>query len=219
METDTTEQTNKLSQYLPAIYQEDPLMGRFLMAFEKILLGPLDDVDGGRKGLEETIDEIATFFDPERTPTAFLDWLSGWVALSLRADLYEEHQREFIANAVRLYRLRGTKQGLAEVLRIYTRLGVTITEPSMDAFQLADYSTVGVDTLLSGGPPYFFHVFARLSTNDPASIKKKKQVITAILNMEKPAHTSYVLDIVTPSLQTAVNSTVGVDTLLGQPQR
>jgi phage tail-like protein len=208
-----------LAQYLPAIYQEDPLMGKFLLAFEKILLGPLDDVGGKSKGLEETIDAIATFFDPERAPAYFLDWLSGWVALSLRADLDEVQQREFIANAVRLYRLRGTNEGLAEVVKIYTRLGVTISEPSMDAFQLADYSTVGVDTLLSGGPPYFFHVFARLPSNDPADVKKKTKVITAILDMEKPAHTTYVLDVTTPSLQTAVNSTVGVDTLLGKPQR
>lgn len=216
---DDSRQANKLLQYLPALYHEDKLTGRFLLAFEKILLGPLDDADVRQKGLEETIDALATFFDPERAPSEFLDWLSGWVALSLRADMDEQQQREFIANAVWLYGLRGTKQGLAEVVKIYTRLGVTITEPSMDAFQLADYSTVGVDTLLSGGPPYFFHVFARLSTTEPAQIKKKKQVITAILDMEKPAHTNYVLDVSTPSLQTAVNSTVGVDTLLGAPQR
>jgi phage tail-like protein len=210
---------NKLLQYLPALYQEDRLTGRFLLAFEKILLGPLDDGSVRQKGLEETIDALATFFNPEQTPTEFLDWLSGWVALSLRVDLDELQQRDFIANAVWLYRLRGTKKGLAQVVELYTRLGVTITEPSMDAFQLADYSTVGEDTLLGGGPPYFFHVFARLSTTEPALIKKKKQVITAILDMEKPAHTNYILDVSTPSLQIAVNSTVGIDTLLGTSHR
>lgn len=215
----SADQANKLLAYLPAIYQEDKLLGQLLLAFEKILIGPLGDAGVRYKGLEETIDALALFFDPAETRADFLDWLSGWVALSLRADLDELQQREFIANAVRLYRLRGTKKGLAEVIKIYTRLGVTIEEPSLETFQIADHSTVGVDTLLGGGAPYFFHVFAWLPSPEPSEIKKKKQVINAIIEMEKPAHTIYVLEVDTPSLQLGVNSTVGVDTLLSTPHR
>ena len=42
-----------------------------------------------------------------------------------------------------------------------------------------------------------------------------QEVVTAIIDMEKPAHTFYVLDVVTPIFQIGVHSTIGVDTLLG----
>jgi hypothetical protein len=40
-------------------------------------------------------------------------------------------------------------------------------------------------------------------------------VVTAILDMEKPAHTYYALEVETPTLQLGVHSTISVDTLLG----
>src|SRR3712207_4373822 len=149
-----------LLEYLPSIYHEDEFVGQFLSAFEKVLLGRDDGIDIGSPGLEQTIGGIDALFTPkaqppelpDETPADFLTWLSGWVALTLRADLDELRQRDFIARAVSLYRLRGTKRGLEELIGIYTRLGVTIWEPS-DALQVGDHSTVGLDTVLGGGTP------------------------------------------------------------------
>ena len=42
-----------------------------------------------------------------------------------------------------------------------------------------------------------------------------KEIVTAIIDMEKPAHARYELEVVTPVLQIGVHSTIGVDTLLG----
>jgi phage tail-like protein len=222
---------------LPAIYQQDALvgqphfLGRFLLAFEQVLSG-LGAVD--EPGLEEILDGIVDpvsgtlrlagvhrYFDPgptlpgnERAPAEFLEWLAGWVALTLRADLDELRQREFIARAVALYRLRGTKQGLEEFVRIYTRLGATVDELNTP-FQIGVHSTIGVDTLLDGGAPHFFRVLIRLPTPEPEQLRRQRQVTTAIIDLEKPAHTYYELDVETPTLQIGVHSTVGVDTLLG----
>jgi phage tail-like protein len=230
-------QTSRYLDYLPAIYQQDAqvnqpnLLGRCLLAFEQVLTG-LGDVE--ERGLEEILDGVLDpvsgllrmagvqrYFDPgpnlpdsERAPAKFLPWLAGWVALALRADLDELRQRDFIARAVSLYRLRGTKQGLEEFVRIYTRLGVTVDEMNTP-FQIGVHSTVGVDTLLDGGAPHFFRVLIRLPTPDPEQIRQHRQVATAIIAMEKPAHTHYQLDVETPTMQIGVHSTVGVDTLLG----
>lgn len=230
-------QSSRYLDYLPAIYQQDTpadrpnFLGRFLLAFEKVLTG-LGDLE--EPGLEEILDGIIDpisgalrlagvhrYFEPgphlpdhERAPSEFLEWLAGWVALSLRADLDELRQRDFIARAVSLYRLRGTKQGLEEFVRIYTRLGVTIDE--MDtSFRLGVHSTIGVDTLLDGGGPHFFRVLIRVPTPDPEQIRQHREVSTAIIDLEKPAHTHYVLDVETPTLQLGVRSTIGVNTLLG----
>ena len=35
---------SNLLDYLPAIYQSDPFIGQYLLAFEKVLLGINDDV-------------------------------------------------------------------------------------------------------------------------------------------------------------------------------
>ena len=230
-------QASRYLDYLPAIYQQDAqigqpnFLGRFLLAFEQVLTG-LGDVDV--PGLEEILDGlvdpvsgeiqlagIQRYLDPgpnlpdhARAPAEFLEWLAGWVALVLRTDLDELRQRDFIARAVSLYRLRGTKQGLEEFVRIYTRLGVTVNELNMP-FQIGVHSTVGVDTMLDGGAPHFFRVLIRLPTPNPEQIRQHRQVVIAIVDMEKPTHTYYELDVETPVLQIGVHSTVGVDTLLG----
>jgi len=237
MADERPEQVSRYLDYLPAVYQEDAapaspdFLGRLLLAFEQILTGLGDP---GEPGLEEILEGIVEpagagmrlagvyrYFDPgpslpdgERAPAEFLEWLSGWVALSLRADLDELRQRDFIARAASLYRLRGTRRGLEEFVRIYTRLGATVME--LDApFQLGLHSTVGVDTLLDGGAPDFFRVLVRLPSPDPAQIARHRQVVAAIIDQEKPAHTHYTLEIETPTFQIGVQSTVGVDTLLG----
>lgn len=218
--------------HLPAIYREGAqpgapnFLGRFLLAFEHLLTGL---GDAGEPGLEERIDRIHQYFDPKSAPPEFLDWLAGWVALTLRGDLDavagvdpldaiapEKRRalaRGLIASAVPLYRTRGTKRGLEALLRLFTGgLSPTITEMT-GAFQLG-VSRVGIDTILDGGAPHFFHVLLRLPNPDPASLKRSEALVRAILDVEKPAHTRYALTVVTPSMQVGVRSRIGVDTLL-----
>jgi len=230
-------QASRYLDYLPAVFQQDAevgqpnFLGRFLLAFEQVLTG-LGEIE--EPGLEERLDGIVDpvsgalrlagvhrYFQPgpdlpdhERAPAEFLEWLAGWVALTLRADLDELRQRDFIARAVSLYRLRGTKQGLEEVVRIFTRLAPSIDELNT-SFQIGVHSTIGVDTLLDGGGPHFFRVLMRLPTPDPEQRRQMQEVATAIIDMEKPAHTHYVLEVETPYMQIFDHSTIGVDTLLG----
>ncbi len=240
MTDDRPGQMSAYLDYLPAVFREDAgadgpnVLGRFLLAFEKVLTG-LGDVD--EPGLEEKLEGITDpvsgavrlggvqrYFDPgpslpdeQRAPREFLDWLARWVGLSLRADLDELRQRDFIARAASLYRLRGTRHGLEEVIRIHTRLGATIDEMNTP-FQLGVHSTVGVDTILDGGGPHFFKVLVRLSAPDPEERRKLQEIVSAIIDLEKPAHTHYRLEVETPTFQIGIHSTVGVDTLLGPPR-
>lgn len=229
--------TSSLLNEIPAIFQvvSQPgttnYLGRFLLAFEQILLGLGDESEPGLEeilgGIVDPISEqrklagIERYFEPganleeyERTPSEFLPWLAGWAALTLREDWDELRQRELIAKAVQLYRLRGTKRGVEEFIRIYTRLGVEIDELNTP-FQIGVHSTVGQDTILDGGAPFFFKVRVLLPTPDPDLIAQQKEIATAIVDLQKPAYTDYELDIDTPTFQIGVHSTVGIDTLLG----
>lgn len=249
-------QMSSLLAELPALFQEGSeidqpnFFGRFLLAFERILLGlgesetelpvttsterisepGLEEILGGiRDPATDTIRlaGLQRYFAPgphlaaaERAPTEFLAWLAGWVALTLREDWDELRQRELIAKAVQLYKWRGTKRGMEEFLRIYTRLGVRIDELNT-AFQLGVHATVGEDTLLDGGAPFFFKVNILLPTPDPALIRQQREIATAIIDLQKPAHTHYQLTVETPVFQLGVHSQIGIDTLLdpgGAPQ-
>lgn len=216
----TTETPSTLLRYLPALYHEDPVVGSFLSAFEKILIGRDDTVAYPYEGLEETIADLSAIFDPYRTPEEFLNWLAGWAALSLRADLSVEQQRNFIANVIGLYKGRGTKENLRTLLEIFTFTAgttkkITITELFQEAFQIEDNSTIGVDTYIGGGPPHFFRVTIELARATSAVQIRQQKIAHALIDMEKPAHTSYILEPIYPSMQIGVYSTIGVDTQLG----
>lgn len=207
--------TSSYLQYLPAIFSEDPFLGRFLLAFEHVLTGLDGDGVEPRQGLEETIADIAKLFDPQETREDFLQWLAGWVALDLRADWTPDQQREFLARIVPLYRRRGTKANLAELLRIYTGLTPTITEGADTAFQIGVHSTIGVDTQIGGSTPHYFHVTVTMPNPDPATLQRQSKIVTALIELQKPAHTTYGLTILYNTMQIGVRSTIGVDTLLG----
>ncbi|MEM9218138.1 MAG: phage tail protein [Cyanobacteria bacterium P01_F01_bin.150] len=221
---------SSLLQQLPAIYQAEPQFGQFLLAFEKLLLGledqpPLPDNNNSvafpTQGLEQTIAGLATYFDPQEAPEKFLEWLASWTALSLRADLSPQKQRDFISNIIQRYRYRGTKQNLQELLNIFIRVKsdqnivITVTEPSPYEFQIGKNSTIGVDTLLGGGPPHHFNVVINVPRAEPEVQARRLAIAHAIIKLEKPAHTSYTLDFNFPSMQIGVHSTIGLDTILG----
>lgn len=220
--------TSKYLRDLPAIFSVDPFLGRFLLAFEQVLTG-LPDVIGHEPapalGLEEIIARMATLFDPKASwdallpeqerQTEFLHWLAGWVALGLRADWTDAQKRDFLAKVVPLYRKRGTERNLAELLRIYTVFSPIISGTEENEFQIGDHSTIGVDTFINGAAPHFFRVSVTMPNPDPATLQRQRQIATALIDLQKPAHTDYELSITFDTMQIGDRSTIGVDTLLG----
>lgn len=113
-----TEQTkSRYLDYLPAIYQEDPFLGQFLLPFEEVLTG-----------FEDLLSTIDRYFAPAVTDPDFLPWLATWIALVLDEEWDEAKRRRLIGEAVKLYRLRGTVQGLKRYLEIYAGLVPEIRE-------------------------------------------------------------------------------------------
>ncbi len=211
MTNNVSDPSSSLLQYLPAIYQQDPFLGQFLLAFEKILLGGSDEipfpdvgVDFPHEGLEETIADLSTYFDPRKAPDEFLPWLANWTAFTLRSDLQPDRQREFIANILQFYRWRGTKENLRNLLSIFTIGLPTVTE--------------GTNSETGEQAPHYFEVTITLDRAPQAVIDRQLQIARALIDLEKPAHTSYQLIPSFPTMQINIHSTVGVDTLLGARQ-
>jgi phage tail-like protein len=205
-------------QELPAIFSEDPFLGRFLLAFEQVLTG-LPGTPGHEPepplGLEEIIAAISTLFDPKETREEFLPWLAGWVALDLRADWVPAQKRSFLANVVPLYRRRGTKENLAEFVSIFTGLSPVITGDSVGDIQIGVNSTLGENFQIGGSAPHFFNVRVTMSDPDSEAVARQQRIATALIKLQKPAHTDFELQIVHDSMQIGDRSQIGVTTLLG----
>jgi phage tail-like protein len=227
--------------FLPEIFQggiesdADDILCRLLQAFEALLSGREDAGTAAPHGIERILDVIEGYFDPFTTPPDFLPWLASWVALSLRkgvewvgeadaADKEKNHEqsvpfyrnspnRTLLSQIVQLYRMRGTKEGLEEYLKIFVGDGVKIFD-ELGPFQVGISSRVGVDTVVEGLPPHFFVANITLTTPEPALMKAKKRGVEEILDSEKPAHTYYKTNFTVPALQVGVHSRVGTDTLL-----
>jgi phage tail-like protein len=171
---------SRLLDYLPAVYREDPLMRQFLLIFEDIL-----------DPLENTVDNLALYFDPLLVPESLLPWLGAWVDLALDPGWPLERRRMLVKNAAELYRWRGTRRGLAEYLKIYSGVEPQIIE-FVPGMILDEKSRLGLNTVLgSSGTGHHFTVIIAAKAISYVS----ERVIRNIIDSQKPAHTVYTLEV------------------------
>lgn len=173
-------QSSYLLEHLPACYREHEFMGQFLLIFESIL-----------RPIENTVDNIALYFDPQLTAESLLPWLAFWADLVLDPAWPIERRRELVKSAAGLYRWRGTKRGLIEYLKIYTGSLAEITE-HIPGMSLDTNTQLGVNTRLgSSGTGHHFTVTLEVDANGSVDHK----VVKTIIETQKPAHISYTLQI------------------------
>lgn len=177
-------------KYLPAFYEQDEFMGRFLMLFESFW-----------KPIETQIDTMSYYFDPGLTPTDLLPWLASWLDLEFTAEWPEDRFRELLDWAVALHRRRGTKWALQKHLELYTGRQAIITENRLSDFILGDEARLNSGIALGpGNRPHTFSVTLYLppiAVSDKAEQQRREKVrrrtIESIIEMQKPAHTVYTL--------------------------
>ena len=119
--------------------------------------------------LEQLVDHIPLVLDPRTMPADLLPWVASWLDLTLNENWPESRRRDLIRSASELYRWRGTHQGLCHYLEIYA--GVC---PDLD--DILDEA----------------HTF-RVTLRVPADQTVDEELVRAIIDAEKPAHTHYEL--------------------------
>ena len=174
-------------RYLPALYERDELMARFLMLFESFW-GPI----------EQRVEHMHLYFDPRMAPAEVLPWLASWLGLVLDEHWSEAQRRQLIASAASLYRKRGTPQGLIEYLSI---LGeeARIVEHRANNLVLGTEVKLGQSIALgTENVPHTFTVILRGSASSAADdaqidaeFDARMRRIKAVIEAEKPAHTGY----------------------------
>jgi phage tail-like protein len=163
-----------LGRALPAVYQDD--------RFAQAMLAALDEVVAP---IFSTLEDFDSYLDPHLTPDDFLDWLSGWVGIAIDESWSIDRRRDAVAQAVDLYRLRGTAGGLARQIEIHTGGSVEITENGGTAWSIDP----GGD--LPGEPTPLLVV--RVTVADPKAIDPAR--LDALVAAAKPAHVEHRVEI------------------------
>lgn len=191
------------------------------------------------RGLELLLDQMELFFDPFRTPPEFLTWLASWVAVDLEPaiDWYgstdynalqrerpvqlqplpadrETRNRKLIQRALQLYKLRGTRAGLEEYLKVYAGDTNVVIREFTDEFIVGETTVVGGNVMIYERP-YYFQVEIIAIAEAREDLDRYIASVRKIIDREKPAHTTYDIFLDVPSLQIAVKSTIGKNTLIG----
>lgn len=178
-----------LLEHLPAIYRRSDAVGRNVVREVCFLLehmfGPI----------EAQIAAGARFYDPHTCPPEFLAWLSQWTAFALDLDWPEAQQRALLKRSVDLYRIRGTKRGLALFLKLFTGHEPLIFENTWPfrGFRVDADARIGLDSVVM--PPvdlarcFVVEMPIKFDQVTPEEIIR----IHRIIQLEKPAHTQYYL--------------------------
>jgi len=176
-------------RHLPGIYQR----GVFLDAnFLREFLWIFQHVN---KSIEDKLDRLDEFFLPLEAPEEFLEWLASWTAFAIDPSWPEAKKRRLIKEAIRLYQIRGTVQGLKVFLGIFTGVEPEIIDNvwPFKGFRIGVHSTIGVDSVILP-PVNLAHTFVVQipqtfkDTTDDMVIR-----IHDLIMSEKPANTTYFL--------------------------
>src|SRR5690606_24801437 len=95
-------------QYLPALYDEDDFLGRYLLICES-LFAPISWM----------VDNFDLYLSPEVAPPEWLMWMASWFDLLLVPELPEARMRAVMDQIGWLFLRRGTRAGLERLLQLY----------------------------------------------------------------------------------------------------
>ncbi|MDX3482570.1 phage tail protein, partial [Streptomyces scabiei] len=109
--------SHPIGAMLPAVFADDDLAQRFV--------GGLDDVIAP---ILSVLDCLDSYFTPSLAPVDFTQWLAGWVGAETDGTEPEDRLRAAVAAATYLHRVRGTRRGLSEAVRLVFGVVPEITE-------------------------------------------------------------------------------------------
>ncbi|MFI0977416.1 phage tail protein [Streptomyces sp. NPDC021093] len=155
---------------LPAVFADDDLAQRFVAGLDEVMAPVLN-----------VLDCLPAYFDPALAPVDFTRWLAEWVGAETDGSEPEPRLRAAVAAAAYLHRVRGTRHGLAEAVRL--AFGV---EPEITESGGAAWSARPLGPFPGERRPYL-HVTVRLADPGPADEHRLRALVAAA----RPAHMPY----------------------------
>jgi phage tail-like protein len=162
----------------------------------------------------EQVEDMPNLTHPLWADQKFLAWIASWVSFTLDESIPLHQQRELIRRAIRLYRNRGTKEGMEEMVRVLTSAPAVVKERQrptpfvVGGSTLASGKTVSERYLRKEHGGYYLYAearpdtsffvielearerFARRFSERAAFILDR---ISQVATNEKPAHTTFTI--------------------------
>ncbi|MGW0085404.1 phage tail protein [Streptomyces sp. NPDC003393] len=159
---------------LPSVFADDGLAQRFVAGLDDVI-APLLNV----------LDCLDTYFRPSLAPLDFVQWLGGWVGAETDGTEPDPRLRAAVAAAAYLHRVRGTRHGLAEAIRLAFGVEPEIIESGGAAWSARPLGPV------PGEPRPRLHV--RLQTSDPTPADLHR--LNVLVAAARPAHMPYTVQV------------------------
>lgn len=191
--------------YLPEIYQIDEGSKSFVERFLAIFQSLYGD-------LEQEIERIARYFDPDVVEGDFLQWLAEWVAIDDGYIWTEDQLRYLVKNSPRMYKMRGTRQALSDLVELYLGEKPYIVEHSQLENYEGEARTSGLIASLYGDNSYYFTVVV---SEAAVPSNKEHKTLLRIIESAKPAHVEANVVVLKPYIFLDKYSYLGMNSVLG----
>lgn len=191
--------------YLPEVYRSEDknmFMERFLAIYQTMY-----------EELNRKIKEVPYLLDIDDTDREFLVWLAKWLDIAESYVWSKEQLRALLKNAVRLYKIRGTRQAVIEFVKLYTNGA----EPYIvENFQVKQYENQKNQVLLDrlyGDNPYQFQVIVK---EEHVPTVREYQTLVKIIEEVKPAYMELELVVLKPYIFLDQHTYMGMNSVLGE---
>ena len=191
-------------KYLPEVYQLDPAGRSFAERFLGIFQSLYNDLD-------EDIRSVARRFDPDVVGGAYLEWLAGWLDVEDGYLWPEEKLRVLVRRGMELYRIRGSRRYVVEMVKLYTGREPWVVEHSQVEPFLTDTGRAALLRELYGESPYMVTMILDGSALDSNDAYK---ALLRIIDNAKPAWVEVNLVVLTPYLFLDQYSYLGINSTL-----
>ena len=160
---------------MPLVYRGDPLSEQLCDAFDDVLAP-----------IFATLDCFTAYLDPKTAPADMLDWLAGWIGLTVSGHQEPARKRELITAGAELLPWRGTVRSVHEaVVAAFNRETEVIESGS------ATWSTTPNSE--PGGQPVPT-LIVRVTVDSADNIDQRS--LDALVDSVKPAHIPHRVELV-----------------------
>ncbi|MER5434630.1 phage tail protein [Streptomyces sp. NPDC002588] len=166
--------SSPIGMMLPAVFADDDLAQRFVAGLDEVM-APILNV----------LDCLPSYFDPALAPVDFTNWLAGWVGAETDGTEPEPRLRAAVAAAAYLHRVRGTRKGLSEAIRLAFGVEPEISESGGSAWSARPLGP------FPGDPRPHLRVTLRLP--DPRPVDEHR--LDTLVAAARPAHMPYTVEV------------------------
>lgn len=191
--------------YLPELYEasdEEHFLDHYLSVFQSVY----DDMN-------ERIAQFPYLLDMETTNAEYLDFMCQWVGVVKSQMWPEEKKRKLLSQAARLFQIRGTREGILEVLRLYLGEEVYLVEKHQWKQYEKSAQRNKLYESLYGSSSYMITVLVK---EEQVPSRKEYQTFLEVIQTVKPAQAELNLVVLKPYLFLDEHCYLGINSYLGQ---